>query len=140
MYPQIHAAYWICKCNGLLQQTCVTYIRLIFIEKIINDLSLFNYTNIIRFRKLDKYIIHNWIIDKKRAVINYHASLRDSSHPERQKNGIHTGAKVFLNFWHFCFHKMFSKPVIDWSIVLVWSFVMIFWSKMFFSWFYSSNM
>ena len=36
---------------------------------------------------------------KKRAVINYHASLRDSSHPERQKNWIHTETKVFLNFW-----------------------------------------
>ena len=44
---------------------------------------------------------------KKREVINYHASLRDSSHPERL---IDTGAKVFLNF---CFHKMFSKPVFD---------------------------
>ena len=99
-------------------------------RKNINDLSLFIHTNIIRFRKLDKYIIHNWIIHKKRAVINYHASLRDSSHPERQKNGIHTGAKVFLNFCHFFFHKMFCKPTLDWSTVLVWSFVMIFWSKM----------
>ena len=135
VYPQIHTccalntyANVMVYCNRPVWRR---RIRFICIEKIINDLSLFIHT--IRFRKLDKYIIHNWIIHTKKSSYQLSCFLAWFYLIQNVRKIRFTLRPKSFWFFYICvFAKCFLS--LSWSIVLFKSFVMIFWAKMFFSW------
>ena len=84
----------------------------------------------IRFRKLDKYIIHNWIIHTKKSSYQLSCFLAWFYLIQNVRKIRFTLRPKSFWFFYICvFAKCFLS--LSWSIVLFKSFVMIFWAKMF---------